>query len=80
MIRQEARLVPTTFLYATERRLRSSTESSPPIYDMSDLHFARGTVCVTYVCNLFHEVDHFIVALGLLAEPCEEGFAGCKLA
>lgn len=32
MIRQEARLVPTTFLYATESRFRSSTVSSPPIY------------------------------------------------
>jgi hypothetical protein len=29
----------------------------------------------TYVCNLFHVVDHFIIALGLLAEPREEGFA-----
>lgn len=28
----------------------------------------------TYVCNLFHVVDHFIVAFGLLAEPREEGF------
>lgn len=27
-----------------------------------------------YICNLFHVVDHLIVALGLLAEPRKEGF------
>ena len=31
-MRQEARRVPTTFLYATERRFLSSTVSSPPIW------------------------------------------------
>jgi hypothetical protein len=30
----------------------------------------------TYVGNLFHVVDHLIVALSLLAEPGEKGFAG----
>lgn len=30
IMRQEARRVPTTFLYATERRFRSSTVNSPP--------------------------------------------------
>lgn len=29
----------------------------------------------TYVGNLFHVIDHLIVALGLLAEPREEGLA-----
>jgi len=29
----------------------------------------------TYVCNLFHVIDHFVIAFGLLAEPREEGFA-----
>lgn len=33
--------------------------------------------CVkTYVGDLFHVFDHFIIALGLLAQPREEGLAG----
>lgn len=38
----------------------------------------RQIVCSqlwTYVGNLFHVVDHLIIALSLLAEPGEEGFA-----
>jgi hypothetical protein len=37
MMRQEARRVPTTFLYATDKRFRSSTVNSPPSYFESDL-------------------------------------------
>lgn len=43
-MRQEARRVPTTFLYATESKFRSSTVSSPPICIVSgDLLNGRVT-------------------------------------
>lgn len=35
----------------------------------------RGT-WLTYVGDLFHVFDHFIVAFGLLAQPRKEGLAG----
>ena len=35
----------------------------------------RQSSCLAYVCNLLHVADHLIVALGLLAEPREEGLA-----
>jgi len=34
---------------------------------------------MTYVCDFFHVADHFIVALSLLAEPGEKGFAIASL-
>jgi len=33
---------------------------------------------LTYVGDLLHVCDHFIIALGLLTEPGQEGFAGLQ--
>jgi hypothetical protein len=41
-------------------------------------HVAPSSGSLTYVGDLLHVCDHFIIALGLLTEPGQEGFAGLQ--